>query len=107
MEVLILTYLPHLHTLLTCTSPFAISPQLFQSIQTENTALWQILCSGASIPPETMMHFCHLFQIPPYFRNFLDSVENFLNFTYFPYFSTFSLCFAKIIISPPTFQNFP
>jgi len=32
--------------------------------------------AGASIPPEAMMHF-PLFQILPYFRFFLDSVEIF------------------------------
>jgi len=33
--------------------------------------------TGASIPPETMMHFPPLFQIPPYFRKFFGLSEKF------------------------------
>src|SRR6218665_2483100 len=32
---------------------------------------------GASISPETMMHFPPCLRFPPYFRNFLDFLENF------------------------------
>ena len=37
--------------------------------------------TGASIPPEAMVHF-PLFQIPPIFEKFSDSVENFQNFSF-------------------------
>src|SRR6218665_2104923 len=80
-----------------------------------------------------MMHFSPCFRFPPIFDKFSDSVENFQNVTfsrqnfrfssakisddlflvidhkfspYFPCFSTCTPCFAKIIISPPTFKNF-
>src|SRR6218665_437043 len=92
---------------------------------------------GLSIPPETMMHFPPMFQISPLFsKNFqtlwkifsiLPFPEKILHFhppkflmtfflvidhkfrisPYFPCFSTFPPCFAKIIICPPNFQNFP
>jgi len=88
------------------------------------------LSPGASIPPETMMHFPPCFRFLPYFRNIfrlweffftiLPFPETFLDFhppkyfwwpvlvidhkftisPYFPCFSTFPPCFAKIIISP-------
>src|SRR6218665_4125902 len=35
--------------------------------------LWE---SGASIPPETMMHFPPCFRFPPYFRIFFDFLKN-------------------------------
>src|SRR6218665_929064 len=41
-------------------------------------------------PPEAMMHFPTLFQIPPIFEKFSDSVENFRNFTFSRKISPFS-----------------
>jgi|SRR6218665_1369091 len=90
------------------------------------------ICTGASIPPEAMMHSL-LFQISPCFHKIFRLCRKFSKFylfptnfssakisddffvidhifqisPYFPYLSTFPPCFAKIIISPPTFQNFP
>src|SRR6218665_1947404 len=37
---------------------------------------------GASIPPETMMHFPLCFRFPPYFRKIFGLSENFYNFTF-------------------------
>src|SRR6218665_28840 len=89
--------------------------------------------AGASIPPETMMHFPPVSDFPPPFsENFLTLrkiftilpfPEKFLDFhppkflmtflksnlkfsPYFLCFSTFLLCFAKIII-PSYFDKFP
>src|SRR6218665_3568144 len=77
-----------------------------------------------------MMHFPPVSDFPLFSKNFraltkickiLPFLEKFLDFhppkflmtfflshpPYFRCFSTFPLCFAKIIISPPPFTNFP
>jgi|SRR6218665_284539 len=38
--------------------------------------------AGASIPPETMMHFPPISDFPPIFEKFPDSEENFHNLTF-------------------------
>jgi len=52
-------------------------------------------------PPEAMMHFPTLFQIPPIFEKFSDSVENFRNFTFSRIFFRFS------DFHPPKFSHRP
>ena len=46
--------------------------------------------AGASIPPETMMHFLPVSDFPPYFRKIFGLSENFLQFYLYPkHFLTF------------------
>ena len=66
--------------------------------------------SGASIPPETMMHFLPVSDFPLIFETFSDFVENFLNFTFSRKIS--SLTSAKISDDPffsrrPQIPQFP
>ena len=70
--------------------------------------------SGASIPPEAMMHF-PLFQISPYFSKDFQTFLKFLVFyspkflmTFFPCFSTFPpSLFRENYYFSPSFKNFP
>src|SRR6218665_283337 len=78
-----------------------------------------LLDTGASIPPEAMMHFPPVSDFPILSKKFQNLRKIFKMLPFFshrpqiancPLFSLFwyiSLCFAKIIISPPTFKNFP
>jgi len=43
----------------------------------KSNRLQQYKSTGASIPPETMMHFPPVSDFPPVFEIFLDSLENF------------------------------
>ena|SRR6218665_1312855 len=47
---------------------FHLSFCQYQYNSSDNKMKLQLLWAGSSIPPETMMHFPPLFQIPPYFR---------------------------------------
>src|SRR6218665_4051524 len=45
--------------------------------------LFSLLYTGASIPPETMMHFPPVLDFPPISETFSDFLTNFDNFTFF------------------------
>ena len=82
---------------------------------------------GASIPPETLMHFPPVSDFLPIFETFSDSEEKFLDFhlpkflmtfflvidhkfrmsPYFPCFSTFPPLFRENYYFLPTLTNFP
>src|SRR6218665_168233 len=90
------------------------------------------LTSGASIPPEAMMHFHPCFRFPPIFEKFSDVLENSLKNSKFSsakisddffihrpqisdfpailpvlvHFRTFPPRFAKIYYFPPYFSKF-
>ena len=86
--------------------------------------------TGASIPPEAMMHFPPVSDFPPVFEKIFDFLENFKNFTFpekishfhppkflttfilvinhkFRIFTAFPPLNRENLLFPPTFLNFP
>src|SRR6218665_3579602 len=67
---------------------------------------------GASIPPETMMHFPPVSDFPPIFEQFSDSEETFHNFTFSRNFFDFHppkflMTFFSFFSHRPKISNFP
>src|SRR6218665_1561851 len=60
--------------------------------------------SGASIPPETMMHFPPCFRFPPYFRKIFGLSENCLQFYLFP--TNFLTFIRQNYLFPTNFLTF-